>query len=88
MFKTAKRLSARLFSEEIRKTSNVAGGKKKQQLCPITIEYIQKLYFPLQPDEKKEKDEWASCVIAIDEGNRRLNRVTKTSPHAVKLNKK
>jgi len=88
LFKTAKRLSARLFSEEIRKTSNVAGGKKKQQLCPITIEYIQKLYFPLQPDEKKEKDEWASCVIAIDEGNRRLNRVTKTSPHAVKLNKK
>jgi len=60
LFKTAKRLSARLFSEEIRKTSNVAGGKKKQQLCPITIEYIQKqcfLYFPLQPDKRKEKDE-------------------------------
>jgi len=65
-------------------------GKKKQKLCPTTIEYIKKQCFfnwPLQPDERKE-DEWVSCIIAIDEGNRRLNRVTKATTNATKLNKK
>ena len=73
----AKRLCAMLFSEDIRKVSNVGGGKKKK-LCPTTIDYIHQqsfIYWPLQLDEKKEKDEWAACVIAIDEGNRCLNRV-------------
>ena len=37
-------------------------------LCEITCISV----FPLHPHEKKGKA-WADCILAIDEGNRRLN---------------
>ena len=69
-------LAKNLFTEEVRKTSNVSGKNNKQQLDPKIIEYIKTLTFerwPLAQAEKLEM-EWGECKRAIDEGNRRLNR--------------
>ena len=70
-----------LFSEEVRKSSNVSGKLGKKQLDPNIIEYVKVTTFerwPLAQAEKMEK-EWQECKAAIDEYNRRLNRkVTKT----------
>jgi len=44
----------------------------RKQLCPTTIAYIRQqsfIYYRLQMDRKKKKDEWSTCVVAIDEGN-------------------
>lgn len=72
----AARLSNRLFPEEVRRVSNVSGGKGKKQLDPSVIAYIKKVTFahwPLAQTEKMDK-EWTECKSAIDEKNRRLNR--------------
>ena len=65
----------RLFSIHERKTSNV-NGKNKDQLDTIRIGYVKKVIFqysPLEGDEIERKA-WSSCIEAIDEANRRLNR--------------
>ena len=65
-----------LFTEEVRKTSNVSGKNNKQQLDLKIIEYIKTLIFErwsLAQAEKLEM-EWGECKRAIDEGNQRLNR--------------
>lgn len=69
------RLVRRLFDEQTRKTSNVAGKLGKAQLNPVIISYVKSLtfqFFPLDTYEKLDKA-WSICVGAIDEGNRRLN---------------
>ena len=69
------KLVCRLFDENTRKTSNVAGKVGKAQLNPLIIDYVKSLafqFFPLHPHEKKGKA-WADCILAIDEKNRRLN---------------
>lgn len=68
-----------MFDEDTMKRSNVAGKLGKLKMNPVLIEYIKSLtfqYYPIEPFEK-EKTEWAKCVIAIDEGNRRLNNKPK-----------
>jgi len=65
-----------LFDKDIRKTSNVAGKWGKRKLNPILIQYIKSLsfqHFPLEEGET-QNTEWARCVVAIDEKNRRLNK--------------
>ena len=69
------KLVAVMFDEQTRKCSNVAGKLGKMKLNPILIAHIRALafqHFPLEQDEKEET-EWAKCVVAIDEKNRRLN---------------
>ena len=70
-----------LFSEEVRKSSNVSGKLGKKQLDPNIIEYVKVTTFehwPLTQAEKMEK-EWQECKAAINEYNSRLNKeVTKT----------
>ena len=58
----------------------MAGKFGKLKLNPILIEYIKSLVFQHYPLEEGEKQEieWARCVVAIDEKNRRLNKA-KTS---------
>ena len=71
----ATHIMRKLFSIHDRKTSNV-NGKNKNQLDPIRISFIRKVtfqHFPLKGEEN-EKKAWSSCVEAIDEANRRLNR--------------
>ena len=68
-----------LFSEEVRKSSNVSGKLGKKQLDPNIIEYVKVTTFerwPLAQAEKMEK-EWQECKAAIDESNRRLSRKVK-----------
>ena len=65
------------------KRSNVAGKLGKLKLNPVLVDYIKSLtfqHFPLEQNQSK-KAEWAQCVIAIDELNRRLNK-----PRRVVLN--
>ena len=64
-----------LFTVEDRKTSNV-NGKNKKQLDPMKIAFVRKVTFQQYPlkGEESEKKAWGSCVEAIDEANRRLNR--------------
>ena len=69
------RLVRRLFDEQTRKTSNIAGKLGKAQINPVIISYVKSLtfqFFPLDTYEKVDKA-WSICVGAIDEGNRRLN---------------
>ena len=68
------------FDKETRSRSNVAGKFGKLKLNPILIEYMKSLVFQHYPLEEGEKQEieWARCVVAIDEKNRRLNKA-KTS---------
>ena len=58
--------------------SNISGIKGKQQLCPTTMEYIKAMcfiYWPLKPYKKCSK-EWMSCVRAMENSNRCLNRAS------------
>jgi len=62
-----------LFDKYTRKRSNVAGKLGKRKLNPILMDYIKSLsfqHFPLEEGEK-QSNEWAGCVVAIDEKNRR-----------------
>ena len=76
-------MTRRLFSQEIRMSSNVSGRNKKQ-LNPQVMEFIHRkvfLFFPsTQVDTSKE---WADCIVAVDESSRRLknkpSKCTKTS---------
>ena len=63
------------FSEE-RKAGNVRGKLNKDKLCPERIGKIRATsfqMFPLTPGEGHERA-WSTCIKAIDEANRRLNR--------------
>jgi len=73
------KLVAVLFDVQTRKCSNVSGKLGKMKLNPILIAHIKALafqHFPLEQDEREET-EWAKCVVAIDEKNRRLNKSNK-----------
>ena len=64
------------FDKDTRSRSNVAGKMGKLKLNPVLIEYVQSLefhHFPLEEGETNDK-EWARCVVAFDEKNRRLNK--------------
>jgi len=70
------KLNVVLFDKDTRKRSNVAGKIGKLKLKPILIDYIKSLafqHFPLEGGESKSS-EWAKCVIAVDEKNRRSNK--------------
>ena len=70
------KLNQEVFDEQTRKRSNVAGKLGKLKLNPVLVDYIKCLafqHFPLEQNQS-EKAEWAQCVIAIDELNRRLNK--------------
>ena len=72
----AKKLVELIFTKAEHSTSNV-NGRNKPKLDPVRILYIKKKTFqvyPCNPNMEKEEKAWAECVIAIDEGNRRLNR--------------
>ena len=74
-------MTRRLFSTEVRMSSNVSGRKKKK-LDPRIIDFIRRkafLFFPsAHLDDSKE---WFECVIAIDESSRRLkNKPLKKGP--------
>lgn len=65
-----------IFDKETRSRSNIAGKLGKLKLNLILIEYVKSLvfqHFPLKESKKKET-EWAWCVVAIDENNRRLSK--------------
>ena len=67
-----------LFDETTRMNSNVA-GKNKDKLNPQKMSYIKAKcfeYYPLSGQEK-EKEEWANCIISIDESGRRLKNKPK-----------
>lgn len=68
-----------LFDEDTRRKPNVAGKLGKLRLNPVLIEYVKSLVFQHYPLEQyeKEKEEWAQCIVSIDEGNRRLNKPKK-----------
>ena len=74
-----KKLVAMIFTETERSKCNV-NSRNKQKLDHIRIDYVKRKTFQMYPlnlqIEKIEKA-WSECVIAIDEGNRRLNRKTK-----------
>ena len=75
----AKKLVAMIFTETERSTCNV-NGRNKSKLDPIRIDYVKRKTFqmyPLNHQIEKIEKAWSECVIAIDEGNRRLNRKTK-----------
>ena len=76
----AAKLVEATFDRETRSRSNVAGKMGKLKLNPILIEYVKSLVFQHFPSEEGEQQEaeWARCVVAIDEKNRRLNK-TKTN---------
>ena len=67
------KIVAELFDEDTRKRSNVAGKFGKLKLNPVLMDYAKSLAFQFYPLEhfESEKTEWAKCVIAIDEFNRR-----------------
>ncbi|XP_065895110.1 uncharacterized protein [Dysidea avara] len=71
-------LTRRLFTEQVRKTSNVS-GRNKQQLDPRIIKYIKSTSFKYFPSQNTDiSKEWADCIISIDESCRRLrNKPTK-----------
>ena len=65
-------MTQRLFSPEVRISSNVSGHKKKK-LDPNIINFIRRKAFLFSPsvhlDNFKERSE---CVVAIGESSRRL----------------
>lgn len=72
----ATKLVCKLFNEDIRKKSNIAGKLGKAKLNPVVIDYIKSLtfqHYPLEAGENEEK-EWKACIIAIDSNSRSLNR--------------
>ena len=67
-----------LFSEEVRKNSNVA-GRGKEQLDKV--KYVKSTVFKFHPCTQADKvsDVWKDCIAMIDESNRRLNKHKKTA---------
>ena len=68
-------ISRDIFTEQERLTCNV-NGQGKPKLDEKRIAYVKKVtlqFWPLIHTENIEK-EWAECVIAIDEANRRMKR--------------
>ena len=75
----ASRLVRELFDETTRRKSNVKGKLGKLQLNPVLIDYVKSItfqYYPLEQFEK-ENEEWADCIIPIDEANRRKPKLKK-----------
>ena len=75
-------LTRRLFSQEIRMSSNVSGRNKKQ-LNPQVMEFIRRKVFLFFPSTQvNTSKEWADCIVAVDESSRRLknkpSKCTKT----------
>jgi len=76
-------MTRRLFSEDVRMSSNVAGRNKKK-LDPKIIDYIRQKVFQYFPTTQVDtKREWSDCIVAIDESSRRLKN--KPSKHAAKV---
>ena len=64
-------MTRRLFSEEVRVSSNVA-GHNKNKLNPQIITYIRKIVLAFFPSAQLDTSkEWGECVIVIDESSRR-----------------
>ena len=83
--KFSARLVHKLFDEDTRKKSNIAGKFGKMKLNPILIDYVKSLsfqHYPLKCHEK-EKTKWAQFVVSIDKNNRRL----KNKPKKLVMNK-
>ena len=70
------RLVSRLFDEEVRKHSNVAGKAGKEPLNPVIMDYVKSTVFQFYPLESAEslKKAWSLCVVSIDSLNRCLNK--------------
>ena len=70
-------LVTKFFTEEVRMTSNVS-GKGKNQLDKDMVSAIKVASFRmwLLKSTENEAAVWRECVKAIDEGGRRLRRVT------------
>lgn len=75
----AAKLNRQLFSVEERKSCNVRGRQGKSMLDPERIKYVKEVTFRMYPVEEDETDwrAWSACVVAIDESNRRLNKIYK-----------
>ena len=71
----AAKLVRALFSIEERASSNVR-GRGKAKLDTVRMEFVETSTFNVWPLESKERhtEAWSSCISAIDEANRRLNR--------------
>ena len=72
----AAHLVKQLFTDEERRLSNVSGRANKQKMDATRIAVVKAAslqMYPLEVGETIEKA-WASCITAIDESNRRLNR--------------
>ena len=74
----ASKLVRRLVDETTRMTSNV-NGRGKKQLDPDIIAYVKSKCFEFFPSTGSDrvKEEWAKCILAIDESCRRLNKSKK-----------
>ena len=58
--------------------SNVA-GRGKEQLDPEIMQYIKAKVFEYYECNSSEiKEEWAKCIVAIDEKSRALKRLKRT----------
>ena len=75
----AANVNRQVFSIEERSNANVRGRAGKELLNPDKVEYIKSITFKLYPREGKETEKiaWNSCIVAIDEVNRRLNKARK-----------
>ena len=58
--------------------SNVA-GRGKEQLDPEVMRYIKaKVFEYCECNSSEIKEEWAKCIVSIDEKSRALKRLKKT----------
>ena len=75
----AANLNRRLFSVTERAACNVKGKLRKGKLVADKIKIIKEITFRMFPLENKETMDaaWKTCVTAIDEVNRRLNKTKK-----------
>ena len=73
----ASKLNRQLFSVLERRQCNVRGRQGKGQLDPEKVEYIKEVTFRMYPLEEDETERmaWNACIVAIDESNRRLNKL-------------
>ena len=70
----ASKLVRNLFDETTRKTSNV-NGRNKKRLDPTIMAYVKRKCFEFFPSTGSDRvqEDWAKCILAIDESCRRLN---------------